>query len=126
MHHEWPQFTTTIKQSSRVHHILVLVFHMIPCGASVGGLHTIPMSFMKYSGVSSNSTTVEAIKFAGPHKSRMHQYINNLVHRGQMIDLQSTQPGATTFRAPNMKAFHSPSFPSDILQFPLVVPSCLT
>jgi hypothetical protein len=70
------------------------------------------MSSMKYSGVSSNLATVEATKFAGPYESRMRQYIINLVHRGQMIGPQSTQVGATTFRAPNMKTFHSqPSHP---------------
>jgi hypothetical protein len=40
----------------------------------MGGPNTIPMSFVKYSGVSSNSATIEATKFVGPHKSRMHQY----------------------------------------------------
>jgi hypothetical protein len=71
----------------------------------MGGLNTIPMSSMKYSGVSSNSATVEATKFAGHHKSRMRQYIINLVHRGT-INPQSTQAGATTFRALNMKTEH--------------------
>jgi hypothetical protein len=40
----------------------------------MGGLNTTPMSSMKYSGVSSNSTTIETTKFAGPHKSCMRQY----------------------------------------------------
>jgi hypothetical protein len=35
--------------------------------------------------VSSNSVTVEATKFAGPYKSRMHQYIIKLAHQGQTI-----------------------------------------
>jgi hypothetical protein len=47
--------------------------------------------------------TVEATKFTGPHKSRMHQYIINLVHRDQTIDPQLAQIGTTTFEAPNMK-----------------------
>jgi hypothetical protein len=67
---------------------------------------------MKYSGVLSNSATVEATKFVGPNESCMRQYIINLVHRGQTIGPQSTQAGATTFRAPNMKTVHSqPSHP---------------
>jgi hypothetical protein len=36
-----------------------------------------------------------------------------------------TQARATTFGAPNMKTDHSPTFPSDILRFPLVAPSGL-
>jgi hypothetical protein len=70
------------------------------------------MSSVKYSGVSSNSGTVEATKFVGPHESRMRQYIINLVRWGQMVDPQSTQAGATTFGALNMKTVHSqPSRP---------------
>jgi hypothetical protein len=82
MQHEWPQFTTTIKESSRAHHTLVQVFHMIPHRTSVGGPHTIPMSPVEYGGVSSNSATIEATKFMGPHKSRMRQYIINVVATG--------------------------------------------
>jgi hypothetical protein len=95
MHHKWPQFTTTIIESSRAHCTLVQVFHAIPHQASVGGTHTIPKSPVKYSGVSSNSATVEATKFAGPSKSHMYQYIINHVHQGQTIDSQLTQVGAT-------------------------------
>jgi hypothetical protein len=62
---------TTIKVLSQAHRTLVQVFHAIPHRAYVGDPHTIPMSLVKYNGVSSNSATVEAIKFAGTHKSRM-------------------------------------------------------
>jgi hypothetical protein len=80
----------TIKESSRVHRTLVQVFHTIPRRASMGGLDIVPMSPVKYSGVSSNSVTIEATKFAGPYKSHMRQYIINLVHRGQTIGPQLT------------------------------------
>jgi hypothetical protein len=126
MHNKWPQFTMTIKESSRAHRTLVQVFHVIPRRASVGGPHTIPMSSVKYSGVPSNSAAVKATKFTGPHKSRMQQYIINLVHRGQTIGPQSTQVGSTTFGALNMKTFHSPPFPFGILHFSLVAPPSLT
>jgi hypothetical protein len=67
---------------------------------------------INHSGVSSNSVTIEATKFVGPHKSRMRHYIINLVHQGQTIGPQLTQAGATTFDAPNMKIDHShPSHP---------------
>jgi hypothetical protein len=88
------------------------------------GPNTIPMSSVKYSGVSSNSATVEATKFVGPHKSHTRQYIISLVHRGQTIDPQSTQAGATTFKALNIKIDHShPSLPvfSTFLEFPRLV-----
>jgi hypothetical protein len=62
----------TIKELSRAHRTLVQVFHVIPGRASMSGSHTIPKSPVKYSGVSSNSVTVEATKFVGPHKSHMH------------------------------------------------------
>jgi hypothetical protein len=70
-HHKWPQFTTIIKESSQIHHTLVQVFHAIPRRTSVGSLHIIPMSFVKYGGVLSNSKTVEATKFVRPLKSHM-------------------------------------------------------
>jgi hypothetical protein len=78
----------------------------------VSGLNTISISSVKYSVVSSNSVTVEAIEFAGPHESRMRQYIINLVHQGQAIGPQSTQAEATTFKDLNIKIDHSqPSRP---------------
>jgi hypothetical protein len=75
----------TIKELSWAHRTLVHVFHVIPRRASVGGPHTIPMSPVKYGGVSSNLATVEATKFVGSHKCRIRQYIINLAHRGQTI-----------------------------------------
>jgi hypothetical protein len=96
MHHVWTQFTTIIKELSWTHCTLVQVFHAISRRASMGGPHTIPMSPVKYSGVSFNSATVEATNFVGPHKSNMCQYIINLVHQGHTIGPQSTQAEATT------------------------------
>jgi acyl-[acyl carrier protein]--UDP-N-acetylglucosamine O-acyltransferase len=63
--HEWPQFTTTIKESSRAPLTLLHVFNAIPRRASVGGPHTIPYTFMRYGRVSSNSATIEATNTAG-------------------------------------------------------------
>jgi hypothetical protein len=102
----------TIKESSQAHRTVLSSSTRNLAGYSMGGPNTIPMSSMKYSGVSSNSATIEATKFVESHKSNMRQYIINLVHRGQTIGPQSTQVGATTFRAPNMKIDHShPSRP---------------
>jgi hypothetical protein len=75
-----------------------------------GWPHTIPMSPVKYNGVLSNSASVEATKFTGPHKSHMCQYIINLIHRGQTIGPQLTQTRATTFRVLNIKIDHSHPF----------------
>jgi hypothetical protein len=76
-HYEWPQFTMTITELSHAHLTLVHVFHMIPHWASMGSPHTIPYTSVRYGKVSSNSATVEATKFAVPHKFLMHQYIIN-------------------------------------------------
>jgi hypothetical protein len=77
-HHKWPQFTTTIEESSRAHRTLVHAFHAIPRQASMGGPHTIPCTSCRYGRVSYNSATIEVTKFAGPHKSLMCQYIINV------------------------------------------------
>jgi hypothetical protein len=84
----------------------------------MGGPNTIPMSSVKYSGVPSNSVTVETTKFVGPHKSRMCQYKINLVHRGQTIDPQSTQAEPTIFKAPNMKTDYSQTSRPVFFTFP--------
>jgi hypothetical protein len=60
----------TIKESNRVHLTLVQVLHAIPRRASMGGPTLSHYTFVKHGGVSSNSVTIEATKFAGPHKSR--------------------------------------------------------
>jgi hypothetical protein len=72
----------TIKELSQAHLTLVHVFHAILQRASIGGSCTIPYTPVKYGGVSSNSATVEATKFAGPHKSHMRQYIINAYSSG--------------------------------------------
>jgi hypothetical protein len=81
------------------------------------------MSTVKYSGVLSNSATIEATKIVRPHKSHMRQYKINLVHRGQTIGPQSTHAGTVTFGPLNMKTFHSSPLPSGILHFPIVARS---
>jgi hypothetical protein len=87
------------------------VFHMKTSMGSLWAARTLsqchPWSTV---GCHPNSATVKATKFVGPHKSRMHQYIINLVHLGQAIGPQSTQAGATTFEALNMKTYHSQPF----------------
>jgi hypothetical protein len=80
----------------------VYIFHAIPhTGLSpvyYPGIH----HYRRGKGLS-NMVTIEATKFAGFHMSHMHQYIINLTHRGQTIDPSSTQTGAITIRASNIK-----------------------
>jgi hypothetical protein len=107
-HHEWPKLVTTIKESSRAHHTLVQVFHTLPHQVYVGGPHTIPKSPMKYGGVSSNLATVEATKLAGPHKSRMCQYIiNACCNRAQPTGSLTDISGGYNLGAPNLISDHS-------------------
>jgi hypothetical protein len=87
----------------------------------MGGPNTIPMSSVKYSGVSSNSATVEATKIAGPNKSCMHQYkLNGCCNRAQLMrSLIDTGEG---YHLRSSKYENRPlsTFPSGILHFPLV------
>jgi hypothetical protein len=76
----------TIIELSWAHLTLVDVFHVIPRQAPVCGPCTILYTPERYGRVLSNSATVEATKFVGPHKSRMSQYIIELAHWGQPID----------------------------------------
>jgi hypothetical protein len=85
--HEWQQFMTTTKESSWAHLTQVHVFHVIPHpGLSVGGPCTIPYTPERYGRVLSNSSTMEATKFAGSHKYHMRHYIIEHAHQGQTID----------------------------------------
>jgi hypothetical protein len=126
-YHEWPPFALTIKESSRAHCTLVPSSTWKPRRLSMGGPNTIPMSSMKYSGESSNSATVDATKFVGPHKSRMCQYTT------QCLLQQGTTDAVLNRHRRGLPPWSSESdirplssFSSSIPNFPLVAPSGLT
>jgi hypothetical protein len=82
-HHKWTPFAMTIKESGRV------LSHPSACLPSDNldkypwVAHTLSQcTSIKRGKVSSNSVTVEATKFAEPHKSHMHQYIINACSSG--------------------------------------------
>jgi hypothetical protein len=78
---------------------------------------------VKWDKVLSNSVTHEATKFAGPHKSHMHQYIIKCLHfRDQpTCGLIDTGEGYH-LGAPNLWSRPLSAFPSSILHFPLIAP----
>jgi hypothetical protein len=126
-YHEWPPFALTIKESSWAHHTLVLSYMWKPHRVVRGGSNTIPMSSMKYSGVSSNSVTVEDTKFAGPHKSCMRQYTTQcLLQQGTTdVIINRHRRGLPPWSSESDIRPLS-SFPSSIPHFPLVAPPGLT
>jgi hypothetical protein len=83
-----------------------------PRRAVRGGPNTVPMSSVKYSGVSSNSAIVEDTKFAGPHKSRMRQYITQFCSPGPNDRSLIDTDGGYHFEVLNLTLDHSqPSHP---------------
>jgi hypothetical protein len=82
--------------------------------------HTLSQSTSwRYGRVSSNSATVEATKFAGPHKYHMHQYIIELVHwakRSILNRLRQTIPPSKLqiwkFSTLNLPIRYSPLSPN--------------
>jgi hypothetical protein len=121
-HHEWPPLTMTIKELGRVlpHPSACLTRDNLDEHPWVA--HTLSQcTSIKWGKVSSNSVTVDATKFAGPHKSYMHQYIINAGSSGpNQCGPELTHVGATTFGALNIKTGHShPSHPV-FSTFPLV------
>jgi hypothetical protein len=82
---------------------------------------------MKWDKVSSNLATVEAIKFVGPYKSSMRQYIMNACcNRAQpMWSLIDIGGGYHIWSSEHKNRPLSP-FLSSILHFPLVAPPGLT
>jgi hypothetical protein len=122
-HHEWQQFTMTIKESSRVDLTLMHVFHTYASADTPWIAHALScVSPMRYGRVSSNSVTVEASKFAGPHKipyALVHN--SNLLTRVKRSVLNWHRRGYH-LGAPNFRSDHSSSFPSSILHFPLIAP----
>jgi hypothetical protein len=123
-HHEWQQFTTTIKESSRTHLTLVHVFHAYASADTPWVSHALShVSLMRYGRVSSNSATVKASRFAGPKKSRMRQYTTqSLFIRTQPTWGLIDTGGGYHLGPPNIRSDHSHSFPSSILHFPLIAP----
>jgi hypothetical protein len=74
-HYDWPYFMMTIKESSRVLPRPSAIFHAKISMGSSWVTRTLSLcTSVKRGKVSSNSTTVKATKFVGPHKSRMCQY----------------------------------------------------
>jgi hypothetical protein len=74
----WQQLTMAIKESVRAHLTLVYVFHVI----SLRSIHGWPIHYpglhhCRYGRIVSDSATISATMFMGPHKSRMHQYTIN-------------------------------------------------
>jgi hypothetical protein len=69
----WQQFISTIEESVQAHLTLVRVFHVKPQWA-IGGwpIHYRILHHCRYGGIASNSTTIDATKFTGPHIPHMH------------------------------------------------------
>jgi hypothetical protein len=120
-YHEWPPFALTIKESSRPHRTLVPSSTWKPRRVIRGGLNTIPMSSVKYSGVSSNSATVNATKFVGPHKFRVRQYTTQyLLQQGTTDAIINRHRRWLPPWSSESDIRPLSSFPSSILHFLLV------
>jgi hypothetical protein len=82
----------------------------------MGGPNTIPMSSVKYSGVSPNSAIVEATKFVGPLKPRMRQYTTHSCSLGPDDRSSIDTGGGYHLGALNLTSDHSqhshPVFPT--------------
>jgi hypothetical protein len=77
--HMRPQFATMIKESSQVP---PFPSACLPCNTTLGDIHKWLVQYpdihpCRRGEVSSNLATAKATKFAGPHKSCIHQYIFN-------------------------------------------------
>jgi hypothetical protein len=78
---------------------------------------------VKSSGVSSNTATVEATKFVGPHKSHMHQYIIKcLFIWTQPARALNDTGGGYHLGALNLRSRLLSTFPFSILHFLLIAP----
>jgi hypothetical protein len=73
----------TIKESVWAHLTQVHIFHVIPLRAIYGWLVHYPgLNHCRYGRIVSDSATIIATKFMGPHKSCMRQYIINACSLG--------------------------------------------
>jgi hypothetical protein len=126
-HHEWQQFTMTIKEPSRAHLTLVHVFHAYASADISWVTYALSrVSPVRYGRISSNSATVEASKFRGPQKISYAQYITqSLFIRTQPTRALIDTRGGYHLGALNIRSDHSSSFSSSILYFPLIAPSGL-
>jgi hypothetical protein len=127
-HHEWPPFVITIKESGWVLPHPSTVFHAKTSTGSPWVAQTLSQcTSVKRGKVSFYSTTVEATKFVGPHKSRMRQYIINAsCGRAQSTWSLIDTGGGYHLWSSEYENRRLSTFPSGILHFPLVAPPNLT
>jgi hypothetical protein len=115
-HHEWQQFTTTIKESSRAHLTLVSSSTRMPRWTYCGWprhypiLH--PWSRVGYRPTQRSS---KLLCLRDPIKSRMSQYTAQTCSPGSNNQSLTDTGGGYHLRASNIRSDHSPSFPSSIL-----------
>jgi hypothetical protein len=77
---------------------------------------------VRYGRTASISAAHKATQFAGPHKSRMCQYITQTCSSGPDDQSLTDTGGGYRLGALNFRLDHSSSFPSSILYFPLIAP----
>jgi hypothetical protein len=84
--HKWPPFVMTIKRLGQVLPHPSAVFHAKTSTGSPWVDRTLShCTSVKWGKLLSNSATVEAIKFVGPHNSHIHQYIINACCNGAQL-----------------------------------------
>jgi hypothetical protein len=123
MYHEWPPFALTIKESSRAHRTLVSSSTQKPRRVVRRWPEHYPNVIREVQWVSSNSATVDATKFAGPHKSCMHQYTTQcLLQQGTTDTILNRHRRRLPPWSSESDIRLLSSFPSSIPHFPLVAP----
>jgi hypothetical protein len=125
-----PQVATvnnTIKESGQVLLRPSAIFHAYISTNTLWVAQTLSYCTpIKRGKVSSNSVTHEVTKFAGPHKSRMCQYvIKCLLIRTQPTWSLIDTCGGYHLGDSDLRSSPLSTFPSSILHFPLIAPSDL-
>jgi hypothetical protein len=113
----------TVKESSQILPHPSAIFHVYASADTPWVARTLPhYTPVKKAKVSSSSTPHDASQFAGPHESRMHQYTTQrLLIQTQPVQALIDSGGGYHLGAPNFRSDYSPSFPSSILCFPIIV-----
>jgi hypothetical protein len=123
-HHEWPWFMTMIKELGRLAPFpsVRLPCDTIRCDICGSPVHYPGIHHCRRGEESSNSVTIKAPMFSGPHLSRMHQYIIKLACWSRRSFVNRDKWGLPPRSSESDKRPLS-TFPSSVLHSPLIGPA---
>jgi hypothetical protein len=111
------------KETISAHLTLVHVFHTYASADTPWVAHALShFTPIRYGRIASISVAHEATQFVGPHKISYAPVHNSNLLTGARRPVLNRHRRGYHLGTLNFRSYHSPSFPSSILYFPLIAP----